>query len=474
MGNGCDRPVHADHKYCIFHLPHKTDEDSQEFEKALASEIDKQLKQHSDRLDLQGFQFAKPVDLKEMLPFNEIDGRWTIAQMVNLADSCFFDTLNGMDITFPGRLNAAFARATFQGEVWFSGATFEGCADFADAVFHKATRFVDTKFQGSARFVGTRFKGEAVFWGAIFQGAAVFSSSSFLGLTVFDHASFEAITDFNLTEFNGQTTFHEVKFKQATSFLGACFGRLVTFSDSSFFAVTKFDRSKFQGAALFDHVAFFEDLQITPAAQQQGASTVSLHRIKLAGGAELDMSEFLGSKNAISTLLILRNWAFDGHAKITLRGAMGCVSLLEMDLSKIVFMNEDWHPRADVIGPSRYKRRRAALEEYELEKMTKGIERHAEPLERMVRRETLLSGVNADSVAQLYRRLRDNYELSKRYAEAGDFFIGEMEILRQYKTLQMKPESPDSPRADLRRAAKRSRLDPYRLFLLEPYRILAL
>jgi len=34
------------------------------------------------------------------------------------------------------------------------------------------------------------------------------------------------------------------------------------------------------------------------------------------------------------------------------------------------------------------------------------------------------------AVAQLYRRLRQNYENNYRFAEAGDFFIGEMEMLR--------------------------------------------
>jgi hypothetical protein len=35
-----------------------------------------------------------------------------------------------------------------------------------------------------------------------------------------------------------------------------------------------------------------------------------------------------------------------------------------------------------------------------------------------------------DAVAQLYRRLRRNYEDNYRFAEAGDFFIGEMEMRR--------------------------------------------
>lgn len=38
--------------------------------------------------------------------------------------------------------------------------------------------------------------------------------------------------------------------------------------------------------------------------------------------------------------------------------------------------------------------------------------------------------VNSDDVAQVYRRLRESFERDKRYHEAGDLFIGEMESMR--------------------------------------------
>jgi hypothetical protein len=40
--------------------------------------------------------------------------------------------------------------------------------------------------------------------------------------------------------------------------------------------------------------------------------------------------------------------------------------------------------------------------------------------------------ITPDQVTQLYRKLRNNFEESKRYSEAGDFHIGEMEITRKY------------------------------------------
>jgi hypothetical protein len=47
-----------------------------------------------------------------------------------------------------------------------------------------------------------------------------------------------------------------------------------------------------------------------------------------------------------------------------------------------------------------------------------------------------IADVNTDGEHSCTEGLH-NYEASKRYAEAGDYFIGEMEVLRRYKTVQM-------------------------------------
>lgn len=148
---------------------------------------------------------------------------------------------------------------------------------------------------------------------------------------------------------------------------------------------------------------------------------------------------------------------------MTFRGSMGCVSLLHTDLSKAVFVNECWLPRVDLAGSVRSKKRNAVLEEYALERMANGETDIPESL----------GYADVGGIAQLYRRLRDNYEVNKRYAEAGDFFIGEMEILRQYRTVHTREDKTTSPQTPGQTVEKRPLSDPYRVLLLEPYRFLA-
>ena len=56
------------------------------------------------------------------------------------------------------------------------------------------------------------------------------------------------------------------------------------------------------------------------------------------------------------------------------------------------------------------------------------------PESRIMENET----ITYDAVAQLYRRLRRNYENNYRFAEAGGFFIGEMEMRRLDVTARFK------------------------------------
>jgi len=73
--------------------------------------------------------------------------------------------------------------------------------------------------------------------------------------------------------------------------------------------------------------------------------------------------------------------------------------------------------------------------------------------------ETLLESIGfnptAGMVAQAYRKLRQLYEDDKRYSEAGDFFVSEMEVKRNYhETMHEK---------DTLKPKKRSFLDPIRV-----------
>ena len=80
-------------------------------------------------------------------------------------------------------------------------------------------------------------------------------------------------------------------------------------------------------------------------------------------------------------------------------------------MEKIEFIEEDW--------PRLYNRKIIIDEVF----LTKEIEDNVEPPHTL----------SPERVAQTYRRLRKNYEDARRYSDAGDFLIGEMEITRKYK-----------------------------------------
>jgi len=93
------------------------------------------------------------------------------------------------------------------------------------------------------------------------------------------------------------------------------------------------------------------------------------------------------------------------------------VSFRDTDMQKVRFLNVEWNREGHSLGPIRIER----IVIYD-EKLLKDVE---EP-------------PNYEAVARTYWGLRRNYERNGRYAEAGDFYISEMEMRR----LQIAPPPP--------------------------------
>ena len=509
LGMQCSRTARGEREYCLFHLAEKTPEEAKEFGEAFKEEIDRQQRQHSDLLDFEGFHFPDGIVIGEILPARK-DGKLAqISQKINFRDAHFEGWFIGTGTVFQAtadfsgaefKHNAQFDNSTFKLDVNFSRTTFHAYASFSQVTFQGSAEFISTVFLDGAYFDGTRFEGRASFGDAKFKegvdfnralledqvdfiGAnllgwtkfnnAVFKKSTkFMGAkfesTDFDHVSFEDVAEFNTAVFQ-DVRFRETKFQRTAVFHAATFGRAkfdgATFEEMAIFTDTVFQRDTHFGGTKFSR------LIMNPIPQEQKESAVVVSGAVFSGAVELDWSGFLNPQSKRSTLLRLWDCTFEAQGRANLKGAMGCVSLLGTDLSKISFSEEDWSERPDLTGRLRPKKRRTVLEERILEVMVKN------PKDVHV----WLRDVNADAVAQLYRMLRDNYEASRRYAEAGDFFVGEMEILRQYKTVQMGVRREDMEKALSEDRlpfsyvpTRRSLLDPYRILLLEPYRILAL
>jgi len=129
-----------------------------------------------------------------------------------------------------------------------------------------------------------------------------------------------------------------------------------------------------------------------------------------------------------------------GDLGINSQDTLAGISLLNTELDKVEFIDETWmHEDNDS------NRRKIIVDETFF---VQQIEQEGMPPIKVTR----------DQVAQVYRRLRENFEQAKRYSDAGDFLIGEMEVIRKFK--------PGSPTKHSKRAWHDSTKILYGLYYL--------
>jgi uncharacterized protein YjbI with pentapeptide repeats len=301
---------------------------------------------------------------------------------------------------------ASFVGAKFR-EVGFRGVTFQ------EAWFHGAT------FQGRADFFRAAFEGRAVFLGVEFQEVS-FENVVFNKLTVFTGSTFKAFANFGEAMFLSRVWFKEATFQQV-------------WFDRAVFAEARFNSATFSDEAYFDNAAFVGNVEF---------EDVNLARPKTVAfvgrpWGEPHLDEFYDSMDEIIRPRVQRFWGKDLSKlqEVFARGRMSLstVEFLGTEVGRIQFVNVEWGERRLGIRYLGLKRRavRDELELYEYER-------------------------NPDygAVAALYRDLRHCYEEGLRYSEAGDFYVGEMEMRRLDTSRRSKPrirESDSFPRRLLMR-----------------------
>jgi len=434
-GSPCLRGVVQGSGYCIFHLPDKEGELTERFEEAFLCEVERQREAHPDYLDFTGFQFPTIVIFSINLPNIFFDN-------ATFNMPCYFCVFSGhpeniyfthiieeqlflKPITFEG--TAGFLGATFEGDAGFYGATFEGDAGFDGAKFKEAW-FDEAKFEGSARFHGAKFEGDAGFDGAKFKeawfdGTTFKGSARFLGATFeeawFNEAKFEGDAWFLGATFEGDAWFNEATFKGSAIFDGATFN-----------SYAGFDGAKFEGSAWFLGAAFEGDASFNTT-NFNGLTTykqICVHKVigfaytKISSLFNLEVNQWIKDNTDESihlSLIKIRRPSFSKGGKIIITGNTGKyeenhisgISLIDSELKNVEFLDDQWIR----LNPSE---RKMSVDEILLDLKTK--------------RKIEADDVSAANTAQLYRRLRDNYEEAKRYEEAGDWFLGEMEIRRKH------------------------------------------
>ena len=253
---------------------------------------------------------------------------------------------------------------------------------FTGAKFHEESSFANCEFHGMADFSRCEFKDNISFTGAVFKSEVKFSHSVISSsIATFQNVTYEKKADFkNFTTKNilfTMNTFDKVFFIGATfngqaNFWNSNFNNKCDFSLSTFEEKVIFSGSKFKKEATFEQVNF---------------------------------------KNFANFRRIL----FKKQEKIFFNTNLKNVSFLETDIKRVRFGNGTIFNEHELKIPKFLKNTRYKIID---EKM---LENKEEP------------DLDLESVMDVYRNLRDNYDYQLRYDVAGEFFVREMEIKRKYK-----------------------------------------
>ena len=271
--------------------------------------------------------------------------------------------------------------------IYFTDAKFHGKNDFSNINFNKQISFTDATFYKSVIFRGTIFAEESTFVNTFFHGN---------------------INSFQFTKFEKKSNFSKGEIKNAT-FNHAQFHNPI-FNYRVFHNHTSFTNSKFEKKSLFKIVTFYE--------------------VDFSESVFKDIVDFDNTK--FYTYGIFSNITCSDQIKFN--GNISNISFLDMDLQKIKFGNEvTWKQIKNLDAfwdkAKSYLNwmRNSDFKIYDERKLEKQLKRE---LWKLDNKETNLS---LESIKNLYRDLRENFDYNLRYETSGEFHVREMELMRKYR-----------------------------------------
>lgn len=265
--------------------------------------------------------------------------------------------------------------------VYFAHAEFKENVDFSSVIFKESASFHKTIFHKSIKIRGSVFEKFADFSFSVFRKAE----------NSFRYTKFQAYSDFkNATLRN--TDFEWANFEK-TQFIDCTFSEETTFSNSIFGGVTDFTKAKFLGntnffKSVFKYVTNFDDV------------------------------EFPNYTNFSKVI-------FPKEEDVTFNSNISNISFLYTDIKKIKFGNKiSWKPFEYLDKKEKKpnyvkKRKNSDFKIYEERLLEKRID----------------TEINLESVKNIYRDLRENFDMNLQYDIAGEFFIREMELHRKYEDM---------------------------------------
>lgn len=259
-------------------------------------------------------------------------------------------------------------------------------------ILSKSITFRDAVFKGDVDLSNVVFEGHANFRGVRFHRAANFSHTFFERRASLRNAVFQDVANFGCVRFNAEADLRAPIFEKRADFAGA------VFKDKALFAGVIFKNSADLGSTTFETETRF--------AGPRFEGTVNLSHSRF--GDLLWINAEIHNKEAFHRPVSFRHGKFSKPEKVEFHKVdLSKVSFLETDVRKVHFTDVDWNKEKG-------KGRNRVFDEVSPDP---GIKEFDYAL-----------------IAQLYRRLRANYEENLRYSEAGDFYIGEMEMTRKAQT----------------------------------------
>jgi len=243
--------------------------------------------------------------------------------------------------------------------------------DLTKFIFHKEGYKLPREYKKDTYFLVATFSGKARFYKATFSGKADFCAATFSRKASFSRVTFSGKADFRWATFSGTTRFDSTHFDKRVDF--------------------SFCRADKDARVIFDDE--------WPQEEKKKMFPVDAHFV---------WCNFSEPKNVTFRKVSLEKCEF-----------------LETDVTKVQFVDVTWarkhkffkwSPRNavyDELSPDR---------EWTIWNDSEDKDEKSEP-----------SKFQYELIAQLYRRLQTNYVNNYRYCEAGDFYIGEQEMMRKAK-----------------------------------------
>jgi hypothetical protein len=464
--HGCNLPAETvDSKRCILHDPN-TEKNQSKFSRALEEKLKSAEESDSQEIDLSGIVFPGDTDFRgrvfdktavfndaqfsKLVDFSKAQfSKATIFNGARFGGEAYFEEAqlsewaDFSDAHFCGR--TVFQNAHIYGDANFKSAHFCGDANFLAARFCKDLYFSQAQFGANVSFYHAQFSETADFNHTQFNGEANFEAGHFLGQVKFDDAEFEKLACFRGTTFRDQTYFSNVKFGGLAYFLGAQFADETFFLCDRFYDEADFRSATFRGESAFNDIEFLKSVDFSHVGFY-GKETEFL-RIALSSGLKFTGPCFYRQSQDFDSIARFDTLSLTNPQLVRFEGSdLTRVSFKRTDVSKVHFVDCTW-PKSNG--------RIAVFDELALRKL------QLEYKNALISEPIIISGVDDEKVAQklskeppqpsesgyvsherhlvaeLYRQLRLNYESNRQEAEAGDFYIGQMEMRRQDKSYSL-------------------------------------